>query len=119
MPHRDFLVSVQLIKPAGFDGRDQFGEVVVELVEDSLHHRALVAFSCCEVPELHASMILESVFDDKPFSQQNKENQDRKLHPTTQLNPPNPSITHSPSLLPAMLEATISKPGARDQKTSA
>jgi hypothetical protein len=31
LPHRDLLIGVQLIKPAGFDGRDEFGDVVVEL----------------------------------------------------------------------------------------
>ncbi|HEY6689095.1 MAG TPA: hypothetical protein VI094_23120 [Propionibacteriaceae bacterium] len=33
MPHRQLLIGFEVVKPAGFDGRDQFGEVVVELVE--------------------------------------------------------------------------------------
>ena len=67
LPQRHLLIGLKVIKPAGFDGCDQFGEVVVELVEDSLQHRALVAFSCCGVPELHTPIVFEDVFDASGF----------------------------------------------------
>lgn len=73
LPQRHLLIGLKVIKPAGFDGCDQFGEVVVELVEDSIHHRAPVGFGCCGVPEFHTSIVLEYVFDGNWFSQLNKE----------------------------------------------
>jgi hypothetical protein len=68
-PHRDLLIGVQVVKPAGFEGADEVGECGIEGVEGLIHYRALVAFGCGGVPEFHASIVLESVFDDKQFSQ--------------------------------------------------
>jgi hypothetical protein len=73
LPHRHLLVVLQLIKSAVFGGVDEVGECGIEGVEGFIHHRALVAFCCCGVPELHAPIVLESVFDNKLFPQQNKE----------------------------------------------
>jgi hypothetical protein len=76
LPHRDLLVGFEVIKPAGFGGADEVGERGIETIEGLIHRRALVALGCCGVPEFHASIILECVFDDKLFSQPNKENSD-------------------------------------------
>jgi hypothetical protein len=73
LPHRDLLVDFEVIKPAGFGGADEVGECGVEAVEGFIQQRALAGFCCCGVPEFHASIVLESVFDDKLFSQPNKE----------------------------------------------
>jgi hypothetical protein len=62
-----------MVKPAGFGGADEVGECGIETIEGFIHQRALVAFWCCGVPELNASIILECVFDSKLFSQPNKE----------------------------------------------
>jgi hypothetical protein len=63
-----------LIKTARFSGFHEFGEVVVELVEDRIQPATLSALVCCWFPEFHTSILFEYVFDDKLFSQQNKEN---------------------------------------------
>jgi hypothetical protein len=69
LPHRDLLIGVQVVKPAGFEGRDEVGERGIEGVEGFIQHRALVAFCCGGVPEFHAPIVLEYVFDDRLFSQ--------------------------------------------------
>jgi hypothetical protein len=56
LPHRDLLIGVQLVKSAGFGGADEVGECGIETIEGFIHHRALVAFWCCGVPEFHASI---------------------------------------------------------------
>ncbi len=103
LPHRDLLVSCEVIKSAGFDGVIKLGEAVVEGVEGLIEPTARVARRCCGIPELHASIVFEDVFDDKLFSQQYKEKQrskpapDRPSQPTDQT-PPHPF----PLLLPAL-----------------
>ena len=52
-----------------FDGRDQLGEAVFEVVEGRIQPTARFARRCCGVPEFHASTIFEDMFDDKLFSQ--------------------------------------------------
>lgn len=69
LPHRHLLGGIELSKTARFDGGDQFGEGGVESIEDQIHRRALVALSCGWVPELHASIVFETLFYDKQFSQ--------------------------------------------------
>jgi hypothetical protein len=73
LPHHHLLVRFEMVKPAGFDGADQVGECCIEGVEGLIHYRALVAFWCCGIPEFHAPIVFESLFDDKLFSQQYKE----------------------------------------------
>jgi hypothetical protein len=65
--------AFEVVKPAGFDGADQVGECCIEGVEGLIHYRALVAFWCCGVPEFHAPIVFEDVFDAKCVSQQYKE----------------------------------------------
>jgi hypothetical protein len=58
-----------LIKSAGVDGADQLGEGCVEVVEGLIQPTARFARRCCGVPEFHASIVFEDVFDDKLFCQ--------------------------------------------------
>jgi hypothetical protein len=86
-----------LFKPTGFNCFHEFGEVVVQLVEDHIQPAALSALGCWWFPEFHAPILFEDVFDDKPFSQQNKE----KQWPRTCTEPPNPNTqTHPPQTFP-------------------
>jgi hypothetical protein len=47
------------------------------------------------VPEFHSPMLFEYVFDDKLFSQRNKENRQSERHPTAQRNPDSSSSNFS------------------------
>jgi hypothetical protein len=64
MPPADLLDGIQLIKRAVFDGFYEFVKYVVELVKD---HPEPTAFDAqvCRVPELHAFILFEYVFDSK------------------------------------------------------
>jgi hypothetical protein len=66
------------------------------LVEDRIQPSALCALNCW-FPEFHTSILFEYVFDDKLFSQQNKE----KLHPKPARNRrTQPTLLHhSPGLI--------------------
>jgi hypothetical protein len=65
LPHRYLLIGVQLVKSAGFDGVDQVGDSGIKSLEGHLHRTALFALVWYGFPELHAPIVLESVFDDK------------------------------------------------------
>ena len=98
LPHSDLLGGFEVIQSTGVDGCEEFGEVVVEVVEDLIGRRALLARRCWWLPELHTSIVFEDAFDDKLFSQQYKEKRDQELAPDRQANPLNePLCTHSPS----------------------
>jgi hypothetical protein len=68
LPHRHRGGSIKVIKTAGFKHGKEFAEGVVEFVEDHIQLVALNALSIVVVPEFHASIIFEYVFDDKSFS---------------------------------------------------
>ena len=68
LPHRDLLGGFQVIQSTGADGCEEFGEVVVELVEDVIGRRVRCAH-CCWIPEFHAFIVFEDVFEIKLFSQ--------------------------------------------------
>jgi hypothetical protein len=55
----------QLIKPTGFQSGDQIGERVVRRVEGRIQRRRVSADSSAAVPELHAPIVFEDMFDDK------------------------------------------------------
>ena len=73
--------------------------LLFEVVEGLIQPTALFARRCWWVPELHASIVFEDAFDNKLFSQQNKEKQRSKSAPDrskpTHLT--KPLHTHSPS----------------------
>ena len=73
MPQGHFCCGVELLKPTRFNRFHEFGQVIVESVEDHIQPAAFNALVCCWIPEFHTSILFEDVFDDKPFSQQNKE----------------------------------------------
>ena len=103
LPHRHLVSGRQLFKPTRFDSDDQFGELIFESIEGQVDWRALVALSCGCVPELHASIVFETVFYNKQFSQENKGKQDRAY-----TGPPNstrakPIPHHHSPLLPLFL----------------
>jgi hypothetical protein len=61
-------------------------------------------------PEFHTSILFESVFDDKPFSQQNKESYTQTRHRTAEAQPTHPCTTIPPGLIfnPGLLPAAAS-----------
>jgi hypothetical protein len=73
LPKADLLSRIELIKTAALDRVEEFGIHVVESVQDHIQRGALSAFSHIVIPELHASILFEDVFDSK-FFQQNKGN---------------------------------------------
>jgi hypothetical protein len=99
-----------LIKTTRFDGCDEFSEGGVEGVEGLIHGCALLAQSCSLVPELHGSIIFETVFYGKRFPQHNQEKQDQKPTPTRLLNPP--PNTASLTIPPPASGATLCPPEA-------
>ena len=94
LPQHHFLIRCELIKSTRLDGIEEFGEVIVAFVEDPIQPAALRA-----LPEFHIPILFESVFDDNPFSQQNKEKAAKNLHPTATPTPHPPSHKHSPGSL--------------------
>jgi hypothetical protein len=102
LPQSDLLGGFQVIESTGVDGSKEFGEVVVEVVEDVIGRRALVARRCCWVPEFHTSILFEDVFDNKLFSQQYNEKQNQNRHPTAQPTPARTSPHPFPLLLPVL-----------------
>jgi hypothetical protein len=58
-----------LIKSAGVDTGDQLGEAVFEGVEGLVQPTALVARRCSWIPELHAPIVFEDLFENKLFCQ--------------------------------------------------
>jgi hypothetical protein len=62
-----------LIKSTGFDDLYEFGENFTVFVEDYIQPAALSALLRWWFPEFLTPILFEYVFDDKPFSQQNKE----------------------------------------------
>ena len=73
-PPADLLRGIQLIKAAALNRFQDFAVDVVEFVEDHIQPGAFGALCSCLVPEFHAPIVFEDVFDDKPISQENKEN---------------------------------------------
>ena len=52
LPHSDLLGGFEVIKAAGVDGCEEFGEVVVEVVEDLIGRRARFARRCWWSPRV-------------------------------------------------------------------
>ena len=69
LPDGYLLVCCKLIKPTGFDGFDHTIQSIVEGIQGHIQPTALSALVRCWIPEFHTSILFESVFDDKPFSQ--------------------------------------------------
>lgn len=53
---------------------EEFGEVVVELVEDRIRPGALRALTTCCIPDLHAPTLFEDVFEHKPLINEIRQN---------------------------------------------
>jgi hypothetical protein len=68
LPHRHLVRRIQVIKSTRFDGADQGIESFIEGVEGRIHSGA------GGIPEFHASIVLERVFDDKLFANNIREN---------------------------------------------
>ena len=100
-----------MIQSTGVDGCEEFGEVVVEVVEDLIGRRALLARRCWWLPELHTSIVFEDAFDDKLFSQQYKEKQRSRTcaRPPSQ---PTERTCLTPTPPPAPGTALNASPGA-------
>ena len=62
-----------MLKPTGFNRFQQFGQVIVESVEDHIQPAAFSVLVCCWIPESHMNILFEYVFENKLVSQQNKE----------------------------------------------
>ena len=73
LQHCELCGGIKLIKPTGFYGGDQIGESVVEGVEGRIQRRRVSADSSAAVPELHAPILFEDVFDDKRFGNKTRE----------------------------------------------
>jgi hypothetical protein len=76
-----------LINAARFNCFHEFGEVVVEFVEDHIQPATFRALVCCGNPRVPCTILFESVFDDKLFSQQNKESYHPKPAPNHSTQP--------------------------------
>jgi hypothetical protein len=79
-----------LIKPNSFDGFDHTIQGTVEGIQGHIQRTAFCALVCCWIPEFHTPILFEDLFDDKSFSQQNKEKTTKNLRPTTQPNATDP-----------------------------
>jgi hypothetical protein len=102
-----------VIKPAGFDGADEVGECGIEGVEGFIHHRALVAFCCCGVPELHASIVLESVFDNRLFLKKIRKVSDPQPAPNRPTDPRQDPLSPIPLPTPAIISLRRPELGSR------
>ena len=69
LPPADLLRRIELLKAAALNRFQDFAIHVVEFVEDHIQPGAFGALCSCLVPEFHAPIVFEDVFDDKPFSQ--------------------------------------------------
>ena len=69
LPHRHLLCDVELIKTACFARLDQTVQGGLESVQGHIQPAALHALRCWWIPEFHASILFESVFDGDSFSQ--------------------------------------------------
>jgi hypothetical protein len=96
VPHRHLLIGCELIKRTGFDGFDYIGEGGVVGIQGHIQRRALIAFGCWWIPEFHTPILFESVFDDNPFFQQNKESYTLEPAPNRSTQPQHMPPQHSP-----------------------
>jgi hypothetical protein len=92
-----------VVESAGFDGADHIAKSGVEAVEGFIQQRALAGFCWCGVPEFHAPIIFEDVFDDKFFPNEIRKVGDQKLAPNRSTHPRQDPPSAFPLLLPALL----------------
>jgi hypothetical protein len=62
LPEADLLCCVEVLQSIAFEFVEEFGEVVVECVEDRIQVSAFCTSCWCGIPEFHTPILFEDMF---------------------------------------------------------